>query len=126
MLSPTRTRILGVTLSLAFSTVAIAGCSNVEEKLATSPLIGAERIEVSGTGMVQEAMVTGRYVYMRLDSSEPGVWHVVTGKAPKLGDRVTYRGYAQIDNYRSPTLDRSFEKLIIASTKTPNLAQKEY
>ncbi len=123
MTSPIRTVTLSAVLCLA--TIAAAGCSNVEEKLATSPLIGAERIKVSGTGKVQEVMATGRYVYMRLDSSKPGVWHVVTGNAPEVGQSVTYRGYAKLDNFRSPTLDRSFDKLIFASTKTPGLAKKE-
>lgn len=103
----------------------MTGCSSVEEGLATSPLIGAERIEVSGTGVVEEAIATGRYVYFRLDSSEPGVWHVVTGATPKPGERVTYRGYAQLDDFRSPTLDRSFDRLIFASTKTPKLARED-
>ena len=41
-----------------------AGCA-VEERLATSPLIGAEPIEDTGEARVLEVLTASRYAYMR-------------------------------------------------------------
>ncbi len=75
MTSPLRTVTLSAVLCLA--TIAAAGCSNVEEKLATSPLIGAERIKVSGTGKVAVVDTETLRVIRQVDAGATPFWIAV-------------------------------------------------
>ncbi len=118
---------LGAILSLALLSSACAEvelealeaslAESVEERVATSPLVGARPIDERGEARVEELLRVRGYTYLRLDSSEAGVWHVITGAPPKRGETVRYRGYAELRGYRSPSLQRDFDRLIFASAK---------
>ncbi|MEL6178598.1 MAG: hypothetical protein AAFS10_06575 [Myxococcota bacterium] len=108
-----------LSLAAAWLTLAALGCWSSdawEEKVAISPLIGATRIDERGEAQVDEVLVAGRYAYLRLRSAPPGVWHVISGPPPRQGALVCYRGYAELQEFRSPSLDRTFDRLIFAST----------
>ncbi|KIG15530.1 hypothetical protein DB30_05553 [Enhygromyxa salina] len=66
---------------------------------------------------VSEVLVAGRYSYLRLRGSSPGEWHVVMGRAPRVGDSVHYRAYAVAKNFHSSSLQRDFERLLFTSVK---------
>jgi hypothetical protein len=91
-----------------------AGCA-VEERLATSPLIGAEPIEDTGEARVLEVLTASRYAYMRLEGAPEGTWHVVMGSAPRVGQVVAYRGYAQLEEFESHALGRGFGRVVFTS-----------
>ena len=91
-----------------------AGCA-VEERLATSPLIGAEPIEDTGEARVLEVLTASRYAYMRLEGAPEGTWHVVMGSQPRVGQVVVYRGYAELVGFESPSLGRGFERVVFTS-----------
>ena len=113
---------LRTTLLVFLLTLAV-GCNDWEERIVTSPLVGAQRIDERGVSRVEEVLKTKSYAYLRLASAPPGVWHVVSGEAPQLGSTVSYRGYAELLQFHSPSLKRNFERLIFTSTqpkgKTP-------
>lgn len=122
---PTRTHNRHVALGVSMLLLAVVGCSEVDGTGAEAPLLRAERIDVRGGGTVSERLTTGRYTYFRLDPSTPEVWYVAAGDVPRLGGHVAFRGYAQLQDYRSPTLARRFDTLIFASTQTPDPTQED-
>ncbi|MCB9755018.1 MAG: hypothetical protein H6713_34205 [Myxococcales bacterium] len=107
------TLLFTLAFTLAFST----GCGELEERVVTSPLVGATRVDERGEARVDELLRARGYTYLRLASSADGEWHVITGAAPERGATVRYRGYAELRDYRSPTLDRQFDRLVFASAR---------
>jgi len=99
-----------------------SSCTPLEEAAATSPLVGAERVEEHGVATVAETLSASRYTYMRLEGEPPGTWHVVMRRNPKPGDRVAWRGYAALDDFHSRTLGRTFERLVFTSITTTDSA----
>ncbi len=89
----------------------------IEERVATSPLVGASPIDERGEARVDELLRVRGYTYLRLSTAEAGVWHVISGSPPELGARIRYRGYAELRGYRSPSLQREFDRLVFASAR---------
>jgi len=91
------------------------GCAEVERAAATSPLVGAEPIEARGEARVDETLTAGRYTYLKLEGAPEGTWHVVRGGRPSTGQTVQWRGYAELRDFRSSSLGRSFPRLVFTS-----------
>ncbi|MEN0063320.1 MAG: hypothetical protein AAGA48_14300 [Myxococcota bacterium] len=100
---------LGVAVSCATPTT-------VEQAVVTSPLVGATRVRSDGEGEVTSTLRTGSYTYFQLDAPSDR-WFVVMGDDVGVGERVTYRGYAEIESFRSTKLDRTFDRLVFASIR---------
>jgi len=66
--------------------------------------------EGTGTGTVAETMTSGGYVYVRLE--EDDTWVASAPVAVSVGDKVAYTGGAVMNNFKSSTLNRSFESII--------------
>ena len=66
----------------------------------------------SGSGIVQEAMDVGSYVYVRLGTDGP--WVAASSTPVSLGDKVEYTGGALMKNFYSARLDRTFEDILFA------------
>jgi hypothetical protein len=69
-----------------------------------------------GEAEVVEALPAGSYTYLRLDAPADR-WLVVTGRAPAVGQAVTWRGYAEREGFASRRLDRTFDRLVFASVE---------
>jgi|GEM_PF-4215657 len=95
----------------------LTACAKVEEAAVTSPLVGAEQIDERGEARVLETLDTGRYTYLKLDGAPEGTWNVVMGSKPREGDLVAWRGYAELYDFRSSSLDRSFPRLVFSSVR---------
>lgn len=104
-----KTVVLGCLIFLA------QGCAEVERAAATSPLVGAEPIDVRGEDRVDETLAAGRYTYLKLEGAPEGTWHVVMGGRPSTGQTVQWRGYAELRDFRSSSLGRSFPRLVFTS-----------
>ncbi len=107
-------------LLLLCLTLSTTACADLEEGIATSPLIGATRIEERGQGQVAETHQAGSYTYLRLQGAPDGVWHVVSLGSPEVGDQINYRGYAELENFHSAKLGRAFPRLVFTSIQPGN------
>jgi hypothetical protein len=91
----------------------LAGCGAGEAVVVTSPLVGAERIDRRGVDAVAEVLPAGSYTYLRLEG-QPETWFVVTDRA-RPGETVAWRGFAEVHDFPSRRLDRTFDHLVFAS-----------
>jgi len=67
----------------------------------------------AGTGTVAETMLSGGYVYVRLE--EDGTWLASTPVPLSVGDRISYADSATMKNFRSRTLDRTFDYILFVN-----------
>lgn len=65
-------------------------------------------------GTVTETMNSGGYTYMQLETDDGPVWIAGTQREIAVGDRVTASGSVMHD-FHSNTLDRTFDRLVLAS-----------
>ncbi len=68
--------------------------------------------ETIGTGTVAETMISGGYVYVRLQENDR--WVASTPITIAVGDKVNYAGGAMMKNFNSRTLNRTFEWILFA------------
>ena len=73
--------------------------------------MAAETDSVPGpkTGTVAETMDSGGYSYLRLE--EQGIWIATASLPVAVGDKVQYTGGAEMRNFVSKSLDRTFESI---------------
>jgi hypothetical protein len=77
--------------------------------------LGAAAQNLSVTGVVLEAKDVDAYTYLRLKTSEGEVWAAVGKAAVKKGDKVTVTDAMAMTNFKSKTLDRTFDKIIFGN-----------
>ena len=81
------------------------------------PPIEAHRPEPEAqtiAGTVRETMSSGGYTYMALETEHGLVWIAGVETEVAVGDRVEASG-SEMRNFRSNTLDRTFDRLVLAS-----------
>ena len=66
-------------------------------------------------GNVTQTMDVSQYTYVEIDTGEGLVWVAGPVTQVKVGDAVEVSGGIQMVNFRSSTLDRTFEKIHLAS-----------
>lgn len=67
------------------------------------------------SGKVAETMEGGRYTYMNVDSGKEKVWVACTHVDTKVGDAVQILEGRMMEDFKSPTLNRTFDQIIFAS-----------
>lgn len=67
----------------------------------------------AGTGTVAETMLSGGYVYVRLEEGD--TWLAATPVPVSVGDRISYSDSATMKNFRSRTLDRTFDYILFVT-----------
>lgn len=97
-----------------------ASCSSCERAVVTSPLVGAKRVHVVRQGRVAQMLKVRGYTYLRLADAEHGQWHVISSDAPTLGQVVQIKGYAEVRQYHSPSLNRRFDHLLFSTVSKPS------
>ena len=70
----------------------------------------------SVNGTVAEIVDVGNYVYLRLE--EPDTWIATSPFKVTVGDRVSFSNGAEMRNFYSKTLDRTFESILFVQTVT--------
>jgi len=108
--------ILAIVITIA-AAVWVTPRAQVEAAVVTSPLVGAERIQIEGQSIVSEILRAESYTYVRFEDPTDR-WFVVTGEGPTPGEQVYWRGFAELRDFRSNRLDQNFSHLIFASIKT--------
>lgn len=66
------------------------------------------------TGKVAEAITAGGYVYIKLE--EQGTWLATNAFEVSVGDSIQYSDGAEMKDFHSKALDRTFESIIFASS----------
>jgi hypothetical protein len=72
---------------------------------AAAPAAAADSLQ----GEVLEAKDVGSYTYLRLRTAQGDVWAAVSRAPVKPGSKVNVFGAAEMRNFHSPTLDRTFD-----------------
>lgn len=79
--------------------------------LLQSPGLAAQT--TTGSGTVAEVIDVGNYVYLRLE--EPEGWVATSPFEVAVGDQVTFGNGAEMRDFYSKSLDRSFESILFVS-----------
>lgn len=66
-------------------------------------------------GKVVETIPTEKYLYLQLEKDGKTTWAAVLKAPVKVGDEVTITQAALMTNFKSPTLDRTFETIWFGS-----------
>lgn len=69
------------------------------------------------TGKVVETLSAGGYSYLNLDKGTEKVWVAIPAANAKVGDQVSVVYSMLMTNFTSKTLNRTFDKLIFASSQ---------
>jgi len=76
----------------------------------------ANHPSVTLSGRVTETMDAGRYTYLHLDTDRGPVWAAAAQMEVAVNDRVELSQFSVMRNFRSPTLDRTFEEILFANS----------
>ena len=66
-------------------------------------------------GKVLQALNAGRYTYLELETEKGPIWAAVPAVEVKVGGDVTVRSASLMDNFQSPTLNRTFKTIYFGS-----------
>lgn len=80
----------------------------------------SEKPESSFSGVVLETTNASRYTYVQINTGTETIWAAGPVFEVKVGDRVTVEGGMVAKNFKSKTLNRSFESLCLAASITPS------
>lgn len=85
--------------------------------LIQTPALLAEDADSSagiGPATVTEAINVGNYIYLHLE--EPDIWIATSPLEVAVGDRISFRGGAEMRNFYSKILDRTFASILFVQT----------
>ncbi len=101
------THILALVLTILFTTSILHAKETRKKK------------DIPTVGTVMESTTAGNYTYLRVDKDGKEVWLATQPKYLKVkvveGDKVEYLGGAQMKDFTSKALDRTFESIIFIS-----------
>lgn len=80
------------------------------DTLPSTPAAPAAADGVSGS--VLETFNSGGYTYVRLDTPDGETWAAVSETTVAEGDQVTITGPMEMQNFNSPSLDRTFDRIL--------------
>lgn len=70
-------------------------------------------------GKVQETLVAGTYTYLRLATKDGETWAAVPKAEVKVGATVRIRSPQNMDGFTSPSLKRTFAKIVFGTLEQP-------
>ncbi|GAB4280442.1 MAG: hypothetical protein Kow0092_36060 [Deferrisomatales bacterium] len=83
------------------------------------PAVPAPPLPSNYTGTVVETMDSGGYTYVRVDTGTKEVWAATRQFPVAVGDRVTFPVSVPMTNFRSKTLDRTFDTIYFVQAIRP-------
>jgi sporulation protein YlmC with PRC-barrel domain len=86
---------------------------------AAAPAAGGQLL----TGKVLETMNAGGYTYLRLQADAGEVWAAVQQTTVKVGSPVTVNAQMTLENFKSQTLNRTFDHIIFGTVADPSAPQ---
>lgn len=67
-------------------------------------------------GKVISAEIAGGYSYMEVETSNGNVWVAAPAGEVKAGDTISWSGAAPMTNFNSPSLGRTFDRILFAGS----------
>jgi hypothetical protein len=105
--------LIGITMLL----VVFVGCKNdVKKGQATGDAPQVVSSAAGTAGTVSETMDASGYTYVQIDTGAEKIWAAGPKTVLKVGDEVFIPEGSPISNFESKTLNRTFEKIIFASS----------
>jgi hypothetical protein len=74
------------------------------------------------TGTLREQIPVGPYVYVRLETANGELWAAVNNEPLTVGNPVTVYNVMLMENFQSPTLSRTFERIYFGALQPPGSA----
>jgi len=109
---------------IALSAVLMVGCKGKKEVSETktgavqhgaaAPVAGAQSASLH-SGTVLTTMNAGGYTYMEIEESGEKVWIAAPQFSVKVGEKVGFSQGAWMQNFKSKTLNRTFDKILFVS-----------
>lgn len=84
--------------------------------LSLLPLLASRAAEGGVSGKVVETMDSGGYTYVLLDTGSAKVWVAAHPFKVAVGEKVTVGSAMEMQNFQSPTLKRTFDRIYFASS----------
>jgi hypothetical protein len=109
----------GLTLTLMLGLL-FAACSGTQAETSSDTQLPADHPAATGgtaqegapTAVVLETMNSGGYTYARVSVGEDEMWTAGPEAQLAVGDSITLYGAMPMSNFRSNTLDRTFEQIV--------------
>ena len=108
---------------LAVLVLILPACSrDKEEQIAEKPEVAVTEkadlppeVVTSIRGKVLEVVAAGSFIFILLDRGEQQIWATVPAVEVKVGEEVTLLNANIFNNFRSKSMNRSFDELIFAT-----------
>ena len=68
------------------------------------------------SGTVLESMDAGNYTYVRVDLGDEEIWAAAPRFQVGVGDTISFSPGAPMENFHSPSMDRTFELIYFVNT----------
>lgn len=121
-----------ITLAFISSSLTLLGCAEEAPKQAVPPAapsavslqaqiadaLGADtstKAVAKVAGTVTQRIEAGRYTYLELQGENAAVWAAIPSDEVKVGDVVEVRSPSAMDNFQSPSLNRTFKLIYFGS-----------
>ncbi len=88
--------------------------------MANAPTTAADATPVTLTGTVLEQIPAGPYVYVHLASDSGDVWAAVNEAPLTVGASITVNNVMVMEDFESPTLGRTFDRIYFGSLNAPD------
>lgn len=75
------------------------------------------------TGKIQETLSSGGYTYMKVLESGNEYWIAMTQRDVKVGESISYDEQGWMKNFKSKTLNRTFDNILFAGDPTAKTSQ---
>ncbi len=77
------------------------------------------------TGTLREQFPVGPYVYVRLETADGEQWAAVNNEPLTVGQPVTVFNVMLMENFQSPTLNRSFPRIYFGALEPPGTTPQQ-
>jgi hypothetical protein len=77
------------------------------------------------TGKVLEVLSSGGYTYMKVQEGKTDYWIAMTERNAKVGQNVKFSEQGWMKNFKSKTLNRTFDNILFAADPAPTRTKLE-
>ncbi len=97
-------------LAVVIIVLTLFACMNAEDKnTQDEPVYSGHKVTVL------EVINSGTYTYIRVAEKDSEYWAAITKRDTKVGETLYYTGGAEMKNFKSKELDRTFETIMFIS-----------
>lgn len=104
-----------------FSGLMLTACAEKENNNLAENEISQEMTSHKHVGTIEEKIDAGGYSYLRLSENKKSYWIAVPKANFSVGEEITFSQYMEMKNFKSETLDKTFESVLFvedAGTKS--------